>query len=163
MLLYLAILVLLVVVPGIVVAILKRERQRKQADFVTIVSEALSNSEYSRALALIREFLCAPMDIESVWGVFRNNMVDNAVESLQAQMNAAGYLPEIYKLAATPIPQDLLKRLPDRLLASVNLEVLQDDGLFSLVIGSPKKEFAQAFQAAQHDKEQFVRLLPELS
>jgi hypothetical protein len=156
-----AILIVIVVVPGIVAVVLKRQRRRLQRDFVALVAWALSNNEYQESLELIREFLCTPYDIESMWGVFRHDLVDSTMESLQAQMNATVYLREIYNHAAVPIPQDLI----DGIVGSIAQQqaVLDDDGLFSVVIGAPRKEFVQSFQAAQRDKERIARLLPKLS
>jgi hypothetical protein len=153
-----AILVIVVVLPGIVAVVLKRRRQRLQRDFVAMVGEALSNNDYPASLELIREFLCGPCDIESMSGVFRHDLVDTTMESLQAQMNAAVYLREIYNHVTAPIPQDLI----DGIVGAITQQqaVLNDDGLFSVVIGAPRKEFVQSFQAAQREKERIARLLP---
>ncbi|HEX3997584.1 MAG TPA: hypothetical protein VHX65_03430 [Pirellulales bacterium] len=154
------ILVLIVLAPGIVALISRRQRKRSQRDLFALISEAESNNDDSKSLELIRDFLCTPCGLDGIWGVYRNSLVETATETLQAQLATIGHLHTLYQRARIPLPQELLDQSVGTIVSQQN--VLDDDGLFSFVSSAPKKEFVERFEAAQKEKEHAARLLPKL-
>lgn len=147
------------VVCGIASVFVKRRAKRRLQDSVDAVSQAVTDGEYSKAVAAAKELLCTTYANE-IRGLKKNQM-RLIQQAFSSETDVVEHLRQIYKNADADVPEETLQELTD--VIAKQQSMIADNQNFSRVHGGPKKEVMASFEEIQYHKEKLARSLPTLA